>query len=85
MNVVRSVNVADWQLSNVLGTRRERLLETPTPEVLVDCVVQDACRAVNDGSLTLLWQDSEERLGYARLKGSVKFCAAALAGTMAEC
>jgi hypothetical protein len=63
----RIVSVDEWRLSAAVASRHARLLDVPSPDVLLDRVLQDSANTARAGTVTLKWQDSEERPGYGRL------------------
>jgi hypothetical protein len=63
----RMVSVDEWRLSAALASRHDRLLNVPSPDVLLARVLQDSTAAAQAGAVMLRWQDSDERPGYGRL------------------
>lgn len=70
--ILRTVSEDEWQLSGVISSdRRERLLNPPAPDALLERVFAEAAQSCLRGEGTAAWEPSEERAGYHRIKAEV--------------
>jgi len=65
------VSTEEWCLSEALGERRERLLDVPQPESLLNHLIIESEDAARAGRITLRWEDSTDRPGYFRLVAQI--------------
>jgi hypothetical protein len=71
MRVIRIVDPSIWRLSDALGERRSRLLNTPSPSELLQHTITQAIVASRKGLSQLDWQESCECRGYFRLVAQI--------------
>ena len=71
MRLIRIVDPPVWRLSDALGERRSRLLNTPSPSELLRHTITQAIEASRKGLTQLDWQESCERRGYFRLVAQI--------------
>jgi hypothetical protein len=71
MRVIRIVDPSIWRLSDALGERRSRLLNTPSPSELRQHTITQAIEASRKGLTQLDWQESCECRGYFRLVAQI--------------
>src|SRR4051812_25329431 len=64
----RMISVAEWNLDNLDEVeRRERLLDSTTPDDVALSLFEDAKFSAENGNLRIDWQEACEKPGYFRL------------------
>lgn len=69
--LMRMVEPADWCLSGALLKRRDRLLDVPRPEELLEHAIAQAGEASRCGRIKPAWEPADERPGYFRLVAQI--------------
>jgi hypothetical protein len=65
------VDVAHWRVSDVLSSRRSRLLQPPDPIALLGKAKAESESAARKGEIKLVWQPADEFPGFSRAEAKV--------------
>lgn len=65
------VSMEEWCVSETLGYRRERLLNVPPSEALLERVIVESDAAALAGQLVLQWEHCKDRPNYARVVAQI--------------